>query len=513
MSRRVGWALALVTTALVVGILARADRYADGDMGHLIAVEIRLAQLLRGGDFALAARLWWALIAPQPPVGYLPGIAAFTLLGFRAIVAPVTMGLGLLICWDALARLWDRRAWMAWAPLVASPLVWLGVEQHGRDLLAGAALLQALAWLHASEGFTRRRASVAFGVWLGVGFMTKYTFPIFAVLPCLVAGGALLVRPTREGWKNLCFGVLGVLGPAGAWYAVRGVAVLQYVGFSFGEHMAANTANLRDPYTLASLAYYPLALRDALSLPGLVLVGIGAVVGLARGGPALLCLAAALGGLGVLSTVPEAIDRYALPAFLALVALVPALGAGRLAALAVLAVFLPQAVATGTRFIPGAPVVSASYDHPLSSLGDLAWPSPATYRPSDLDTAAWRVAEGVAALRAAQGRDDGTIGILGGRGPGSGPTFATLLIHAARAGHRYDFATVNTRPGPGAPDVFVGPLFDGTYPTATFSTLYVVRPKNADPAIDGWLGRRAVQETARIEGPDGARTLVYRVRP
>lgn len=504
---------------MVVGVLAAAGRYADGDMGHLLAVEIRLAQLVRSGDLLGAARFWWALIAPQPPIGYLPGIVAYTAFGVRPFVATFTMGLVLLLCWDALWRMWGARAWMAWLPIVASPLVWLGVEQHGRDLVCGAALIQALSWLLATRGFADRRASVAFGAWLGVGFMTKYTFPLFAVFACLW-GGAVLLLHSRDPagrldrWRNLGWGVAGFLGPAGAWYAVRGVAVLQYAGFSTSAGMAENSANYHASSSFADLAYYPLALRDALSLPGLVLVVAAAVVALSRRAdraPVLVCLAAALGGVGVLAPLPQAVDRYALPAFLALAAVLPALGFRRWGAVPVVAVFLTQGVATVLRFAPGAPTITANYDHPLDSLSALAWPAPATYRPSDLDPGAWNVADAATAIRRTQGRADGTIGVLTGRGPDAGPSFATLLLATASKGYRYDFAMFNTHPAPGAPAVFVGPLFDGTRPSAAFTTVYVVRPPNADPAIDRWLGEHEVEETARFPGPAGATTLVYRV--
>ena len=511
-ARRLEWGAVLLSIVALVGIIAVADRYADGDMGHLMAVEVRLAQLLRSGDIWTAMRLWWALIAPQPPIGYLPGILAYTVFGARAFVAPLTMGFVLLVGWDALRRMWGARAWMAWVGLIASPLVWLAVEQHGRDLVAGVVLLQTLAWLQTTSGFRERRAAVMFGVWLGVGFMTKYTFPIFAVAPCLVAGVGLLRAPTRARWSNLGFAVLGFLGPAGVWYALRGAAVLHYAGFSYGEEMAGNTANLRDPWALASLAYYPLSLRDALSLPGLGLVVVAVGVGLwTDRGRVGSCLAAVLGGLVVLSTVPEAIDRYALPAFLACVAMLPALDVHRLARVAVLAVFVPQAAATAHRFRPDAPVVIASYEHALSSAGALAWPAPDTYRPSDLGVDSWNLRDAVRAIRQTQGQDTGTIGVLGGRGPEAGPSFATLLLAAARVGCHYDYATINIFPAPGAPDVFVGPLFDGSFPSAAFTTLYVVRPANADGAIDRWLNTHIVKEQARFPGPKGATTIVYRV--
>ncbi|GDX82802.1 hypothetical protein LBMAG42_46130 [Deltaproteobacteria bacterium] len=514
MTRRQGWILATTSVIVIVGVLGRADRYADGDMGHLIAVEMRVAQLFRAGEVWTALRLWWALITPQPPLGYLPGIVSYTILGFYGWIAPLVMGVSLLLIWDAFWRLWGPRAWMAWLPLCASPLVWLAVEQHSRDLLAAATLAQTLSWWFASEGLSLRRAAIGFGVWLGLGFMTKYTFPIFAAFVCLAVGLGLLYRPRLERWKNLGFGVLGFVAPAGAWYAVRGAAVLQYVGFSSGEKMSANTANYRDPATLENLAYYPLALRDALSLPGAFLVVAAIALGFRHRqhrGLVAVSLVGALGGLAVLSSLPEAIDRYAIPAFILLTGLVPALGPRVWAALPVLAAFLPMLAYTAGRFKPGAPIVTASYDHPLASAGAIAWPFPPAYRPSDLDPSSWRLPEVVAALREAQGRTDGTIGILSGRGPTAGPNFATVLIAGARAGVSYDYATINTQFSPGAPEVFVGPLFDGVWPPSTFTILVAFRSANGDTGVDHWLGAHTLSTLARIPGPAGGSSTIYRL--
>ena len=505
--------MASVSVLIVVGVVAGAQRYADGDMGHLIAVEMRVAQLLRAGEYGLAGHLWWALITPQPPLGYIPGIVAYTLLGFQPWVAPMVMGLSLLLIWDGLWRVWERRAWMGWIGVCASPMVWLAVEQHSRDLLAGAALVQAWSWLTASGGFRLASPSWAFGVWLGIGFMTKYTFPIFAAPLCLGVGGGLLMQASRERWKHLGFSFVGFLVPAGAWYAIRGGAVLEYVGFSSGAEMAANTANYRDSSTLESLLYYPLALRDALSLPGLALVAIASLLGLrARESrtPVVLAWLGVIGGVGVLSSLPEAIDRYALPAALLLLATLPALGNRLATSLGVAICFVPMTAYTLGRFKSGAPEVTAAYDHPLQTAGALAWPYPRTYRPSDLDPAAWKLTEVVAAIHAAQGESTGTIGILSGRSATAGPTFATVLLDAAAVDLAYDYATVNTQNHPGAHPIFVGPLFDGTWPSGEFTTLVAFRPGQGDPNVDAWLRDHPMTEVARVLGTNGSTSTVYR---
>lgn len=507
-----GWGVALASTAGMLAWLARAGRTAEGDMGHLVAVELRLAQLLADGEAASAVRHAWALSMPHPPLGYLPGVASALLLGFAPWVPLISMGLTLLLCWDALRRLWAGAALWSWLALLSSPLVWGAVEQHSRDLVAGAVALQAVSWLVASQGFSRRGASIAFGLWLGVGFLTKYTFPIFLVGTCGLAALSLNRRPRWTRWGNLGLAFGGWLLVAGAWSWRWGRTVLAYASHSASDAMVAHTSNFRDPATLESLVYYPLALREALSLPGLVVVGAAAVEGLRRrapGGPVALPLAGAAGGAALLSTLPEAIDRYALPGLALLVALLPALGRRGRALAAV--VFLPMLVASAWGFRPGAATIRPSFDHGLDSAAELAWPASDRFRPSDLQLDAWHLDEVVLALRQAQGADRGTVGVLADRDPGAGPTFATILLEAARQGLRYDYATVGLADAAGQGAVMVGPLFDGRLPSRRFTALVAVHTPGSASAVAQWLRSHPGQELARVPGPRGGFVTVHRL--
>ena len=528
--------------------LARAARLADGDTSSLLAVETRVAQLVRAGDLLRAGGLTWALIAPQPPAGYLPGIATFTLLGARPWGAWLSMGLVLAVGGWGLWRLWGTRAWMAGLVIVASPMTWTYVEQHGRDVVAGCVLLAMLGELHRTEGFRAPRPSFAYGAWLGIGFLTKYTFPMFAVGPTLAAGLALVAgsyrasaEERRQRWTNLGVAVGGFLLTAGAWYAARGSAVLSYAGFSMSDDLGPQqTANLRDPSSIESLAYYPLALRDALSLPGVALVGVALLAGVltrATRGRTFLSFAAALSGVAVLSAAPAAIDRYAFPAFVALAALLPALvpverdgrrgaegGPPRVGsasavvalriglAVAALAVFVPAYRASAARFAPGVPTQPARYEHPLASARDLAWPIGSAYLPTDLDAEAWHLDALASALVQAMGDRDGTFGFLGPRVPLNSPSYAQVLLATSARGGRYDVATVNLmyRPGPPNADahagamhpVFVGPLFDGTWPGGDFDIAVVVAAPPDEGLVNAWLESHPNEVVARFPAPN-----------
>jgi len=519
MKRLFWWTVALVTTAAIVITLANAGRVADGDTTHLMAVEIRLSQLLHDGQLGRAARAWWGLLAPHPPLGYLPGVLVFSVLGVQKLSGPLAMGLSLLLAWDALYRLWAGRAWLAWLAILGSPLVWADLDRHGRDFVGGAVLLQIIAWLVASAGFSKRRASLAFGLWLGVGFLTKYTVAAYMLLPCLLAGLGL-VRPwSGQRWRNLGFAVAAFLGVASVWLTIFGVSVLRYIGISYGPQMMDHTENFRDPTSVGSLLYYPLAVRDALSVPGLVLVLAAVVVGLLgreTRGRVALCAAAAIGGIGALSSVPEAVDRYAVPGVMALCALLPALaprgGARWRQALLVPAVlvFGPQAWATVQAFRPGAPVGPANYDYTVGDLWDLAWPLPRGFLPTNRDLSAWRLDQVAAAIQQAQGSRDGTIGVLAPDAMREFPSFGNLLIATSARGCRYDFANLR---GSRQPPVFVGPLFDGQWPPSTFHTLVAVFPERADLAITQWLSTHTAQPGAMVKGPGTAKVVIYQVEP
>lgn len=509
--RRAAVALAAALTVGVLGTLTAAGRFADGDTGHLLAVELRIAQLIRGLELGRALSTWWSLVAPQPPGGYLPGIAAALVGGGAPWVPYLGMGVALVWVWRALFRLWGAAGLSGGVVLLASPLVWMNLEQHGRDFLAGAALLQAVSWLATADGFRDRRASVWFGAWLGFGFLTKYTFPAFALGPCLVAGVALAVARSRERWVNFAAAVGGFALVAGAWLAVYGAGVVRYIGFSSSDELRDQTANFRDPTSFESRMYYPLALRDALSAPGVAVVLVAILVGLARRDtrrPVGLLLATITGVLAI-SRAPAAIDRYAIPFLLAVAAGVPALPARWGAPLVVL-VFGPQLFASWSSFRPGAAAQPAAYDHPLSTARDLAWPRARTYLPSDLDVSAWHLADAARSIVEVQGSTSGTIGFLS---PGQGvyPSFAPVLLATAAAGAGYDSAVVNLHARGNAPKVFVGPLFDGAWPDGSFHTAYVVLAPGQEGPIVSWLQAHRGVERARFPGPNGAVTAVYSV--
>lgn len=504
------WALPVVTAAGMVAVLGLAERTAGGDGAHLAGAELRLAQLALDGELFRAFRLFSTLIAPHPPAGYLPGLASALVFGASVWTPLAAMFVPLLLVWDALRRLADGRVpWAGWLVVCASPLTWLYVEQHGRDLVVAAALVQAVSWLYASRGFTDRRASVAFGAWLAIVFLTKYTGPMFAVAPCLV--GAASLR-TRDRWKALGLAVLTFLVLAGPWYGSYFERVYKYVVPSEAAMVTSQAMSRREQGALtpAVLALYPLAMKDALGWPGVVLVAIGAALG---GRASLLPLAGALGGVALLTPLGQAQDRYALPAFVFLAALVGPLARHKVGAAVVAVVFGAQLLGSIDTFRPGAPAArSGSFDHPLSTAPALSWPKSASYVPVDFDMAAWKIDDAIAALRRVNGSDAGTVGLLLPREP-EVPDFGVVLARAIALGNRWDYANVNLRAKHGGlPDpFFMGPLRDGSWPTTEFTALYVILMSQPDRDATDWLAARQLTEEARFTLPRGATGIVYRV--
>lgn len=506
--------IAAVPVALLVGVAILADRTPDGDAPHLIGAELRLAQLLRDGEVVRAWRLFATLLAPQPPGGYLPGIATFVVLGARPALAALAMAVPLGLAWDALRRLDEGRLpWAGWLAFVASPLVWLYVEQHGRDLVAAAVVLQALSWLVAwTKEPGDRRAAALVGAWTGVGLLTKYTTPMFLFLPLLAA----LPRVAREG-RTVGFAAGAALLVAGPWYLAYGDRVWRYVHHSAAAADVTQSMSARTSLLSAdALLTYPLALKDALGWPGVAAVLAGAALGWRRGarGAVVLPILAAAGGLAVLSSLTQVHDRYALPAFACLAALALPLGHVRWGAAAAAGVFVPQLVASFLAFRPGAPALAAgTFDHPPDTAAALSWPTSRAYRPVDVDVDAWRVDDAVRALRAVHGADTGTVGLLLPRGPAV-PGFGTFLLRAARLGYAWDWATVNLAAGRGGlPDpVFVGPLFDGDWPPRTFTALYAIERQPADADVARWLAAHRVERVEAFPLAGGGEGVVYRVR-
>ncbi len=494
--------LALTAALLAVAILP-AGRWPTGDAPHFLGVAAYLVNELTAGELDRFAFHLSSLLAPHPPGGYLFAFPAL-LLGLDHAAALGTGILALAVTWHGLRLLATDEGPPigAWLLLLATPMTWLAVEQLWWDLLAAACAAATLGHLHASRGLAHRGHALAFGAFMGLGFLTKYTFPFFVVVPTLLAGLRLPFQKA-PGWTGLglSLGAFGLV--AGPWYGVKWQRVLAYASDSNDPGSTLVDATSQ-PLTTAELlrpeqlAYYPSVLLEALGWPALLLL-LAALPALRRPGPRL-ALAGALGGVLILSLLGQRQPRYLMPAlpllFLAVEAgLQPRLrGARALGALLLLGVAgggIWGAASTSwvTRTAPNTRLADyglASFEH----WGSWPWPTEG-FQPVSGDPELWQIDEGLRALAEVAGETPQTVGLLLEETP-SAPGSGTYLWRAAMLGLPWDLATVKPSGRGGQPQVFIGPFAGEGWPPRDFRALYVVDgPRRDGSAFAKRLGATA----------------------
>jgi hypothetical protein len=270
-----------------------------------------MAESLKSGEILDFVEGLAGQAIPQPPLGYLPLILG-------SLWSPEHARLLGSLCWLLLiGDAWRRivgNTWMLVA-LLMSPMIWQYSWENGWDLAAGAVVLQGISWLERSEGFSRRGPSLAVGAWVGLGILCKYTVPFFWILPGLFT----LFRIQQKNIRNLLYaaGIAGFL--LLPWGLLHGSELAPYMGGSLSEDVGKITLNGRswgERLSFSGLSYYPLALKDAVGWPGLLLMGLGWGLEFRHTFRFHLPFLAAVGGIGVLSLLPAAVDRYALPALI-----------------------------------------------------------------------------------------------------------------------------------------------------------------------------------------------------
>ncbi len=487
MRRLIDLAVVGATAALLLGCTLPQGRWPTGDAAHLLGIASRLARELATFSWGDLVFHWSSLLAPHPPGGYLfPMIPA--LLGAGRHAGPIAGVLALALGWHGLRLLVGRDRFpplAAWGLVLSTPLIWLAVEHTWWDTLAAGCAAATLGHLHASDGLTRRGHSLAFGAFMGLGFLTKYTFPMFVVLPTLWVGLGLLAR--RHGLRGLGQSLVAFLVLAGPWYASRFTKVKRYVLDSTDPNSAMVDA-ASTPLTQAELlspehlAYYPAVLVEGLGWPGVALVAVGLVLGLRHPG-GRLAIFGAVGGLLILSLTGQRQPRYLIPA-LPLLGL--ALDAGlrfrhnalkATGALVVLGVCVPATWCTARMWTwIERPPLNRPHDPGLASFqGWGAWPWPAEgLRPVTSDPGAWLLDQALDSLGELVGDTPQTIGVFLDEASG-GPETGFYIWWAEALGHPWDVATVMIKGRGGEPLAFVGPFAGEDWPPKEFAGLYSVR--------------------------------------
>ncbi len=320
--QRVTAAVLLLVFVWVNGAWLSSDQLVrDGDEeGHVGAAELFLVDLegARPGTFlhrALVADMgdypslfpatvgawWWAAGGGAPER---PGVRAVNLAWLLLTAAGV---------WATCRSLGMRTGALAAAAVLHLPLV-VGMARH---FMPEGALAATVSLAVAAACWQRVRPTAGrallLGLALGLGLLTKQTFPLYAAVPVLVA-----VR-----WRRSL-----------AWAVVGAAVAAPWLWTNLAEQVAYSTASAGyrgDGGLLAHGTYYPLALAGpALGPVWVALSGLAAWLGWRRQRDAvLLGLAWLLGGALLLTAVPKKYDRLLVPLLPAVALLVGAAAAAR----------------------------------------------------------------------------------------------------------------------------------------------------------------------------------------
>lgn len=366
------WSVAGAVLVVLAGVaaswLAIDRRPPDWDHAHHLERGLHCARELAAGR--LVGALGEASFYP-PLVFCLAGMAGAVwpsdqAAGQAVILAFLALALA-AVCALGLGLGGERAGAVAAMVLGTSPIVVLLSVRFQVDVPLAALVAAALVALHRCDGFARRGWSLAAGAAVGLGLLTKPTFPVYVLVPlAAVAWRARGRRAASSAGLALTLGGLLAL----PWYGPRLVGLpAQLIARSTGQAVKEG-----DPaaLSLAGLAWYPLHLASAFGLLAGVLACLGLLTAIRR--RQWFPLLALLGPLPILLLARNKDLRYLLPLLpaLAVVAGLGVAGLGpRLGMLACAAVALLGAVQiSATAFgVPGETRLSG-----LSALTALASP-------------------------------------------------------------------------------------------------------------------------------------------
>ena len=255
------------------------------------------------------------LHASHPPLYGLAGaLAAVAGDGSYAAARHVNMVLAALSTLGVflLARCWLGRGASVLAAALAAALPYAAAFTHlyyTENLLSVLVVFTALS-LVASRDLTRYAPALTLGLLMGLGLLTKWTYPIFVGPLVLVA----VLRGRRAGPALAAAATALVI--AAPWYLMHLNGILEFFasGVQGGEgHLSAVTG-------LAGTLFYPKAIVfTVLGLPFAVAAALGAVV-LWRRAPAaaLTCCLPVLAAVLVFAGVQTKGPRHVLPGCLPL---------------------------------------------------------------------------------------------------------------------------------------------------------------------------------------------------
>ena len=269
-------ALFAVLAAVTIAWVSIDRRPPEWDHANHLERALRCYQNLAQG------RVWTAVIGDSafyPPLVpcaagalYLifpvaPLTAQAVMLGFLAVGLAATFGAG--------RALWDARSGLLAAFFFGTaPFVVYSLLNFQLDLPLAAMVAATLCVLLQTDGFRRARWSVALGLVLGLGLLTKPTYPVYVLGPLLYE----IVAACRSGEARRRLRLIGLAllitaAMALPWYGPRLVGMpLQVSARSFKQAAEADQAAL---FTWEWLLYYPRTFQHQFGLLAAVLCAWG----------------------------------------------------------------------------------------------------------------------------------------------------------------------------------------------------------------------------------------------
>ncbi len=212
------------------------------------------------------------------------------------------------------ARLGDRwTGFVAGLATVGAPFVTIYSRKLLLDFPLAAMVSAGLASLLATESFSRRRASLAFGVVGGLGLLTKQAYPIFLAAPFFVAlVQARLAPDWRVRRRHVGLAVLLAILVAGLYWIPQAPRQAQYLVWADRHETGTHAPR----FSLASWTYYldqGIGAQLEPALGGLALVGAAvAIVAGRRRALAMQVVACLLAGYAFFSLLGQKDVRFTL---------------------------------------------------------------------------------------------------------------------------------------------------------------------------------------------------------
>jgi dolichyl-phosphate-mannose-protein mannosyltransferase len=228
------------------------------------------------------------------------GLQVMTLFYLILVLSVYATGKMLFGDWEGLIAAW----------LIAScPIVIRYSHMFMLDLPLASMVALSLYLLIRTDSFKQRMASLAFGLALGAGMLTKWTFPLFILVPFLFTSIPALRRSAWRRWQVTSCILSLLVGSviAAPWYLVHAIQIVINRGGELGRGGA----------TLAgSIGYYFRTIPEEVSWIILPLLVGGVLICLAKyrfRPQTVLMVLSFLGGYALLTLVTFKQPRFSIP--------------------------------------------------------------------------------------------------------------------------------------------------------------------------------------------------------